>query len=1028
MYLNSSLGKIRLLSLIMTLSVTWSVGYIQAQIRPSVSGIHGETVGPVSVWNSPVIPETDPRFATRKVLPVTYKEFGKKLHTTALRDLVVDYKKDADFYSRDLSGDYKKNLEVYTRVYDFGDVVWPHWKFVYSENFKDIIDEIARRDLYIFDIWGYIPTADPANLAFGEFKAPIDKHQYMLDKLGPRFLSWSFGEQDGRFVGRYARRICPSPYTRKQAHEYFMAFTRRISNDMHNYLTALSGEPMLHYFADMDGFRMLGAETGQALPSVNMWYTFIRGAGKQYGMQWFGNPSIYNRWATKDYNSPEGRNTHRGTSLSLLKRLWYVETMYNCSLIGFCQGQLAQSVSHTIEIDDRKVEVRNLSSLGELNLEAIKWCKRHPERGVMYTPVALIWDFYTGWLPARSLYAAYPYLVWGNMPYEKGDHQIDMLFRSFFPGYEDCSYYYDEHGYLTATPCGDIFDVLLSNVPRFVLNRYNAALVIGPTKLKGDLLQTIKDFISRGGSVATTASQLTPESAQLFGVELTGKTFKESYSMFPNEIEGFNEPIFTRHDLKLLEGSRVLVTTGTGEPLVVKRKTEAGGELLLFAADYGLSDWITQPTRAGTNQPLVSPYLLPRHVRAILLPWLKRWNIIDVAGEPIQYITNVTKDPNRILLTLCNNEPEQWQGPVRFRHANIAAGTNWMTDEVIKPGESIWVDVGGHELVVLELKADRPVVKFKLPDTRDLLPREYRLNSAEVLERVKASAPETALSIDKPSPLTPAQSKEPPGALYVNEWLFEDKEPNEWVPKIKKMGLEGIEISATRLFSPDMPKLWAALSNVGLRVGAVNAAVDLTPYIVGGLSTKVERRRETSLAWLERILEIMAVAGIDRLVVYPGTLDEQEQSIQEYKNTMAQSLRKLGSKAEDLSIKVVVENVPLVCGSRDLLDFIVASDSPAVKLSFDTAHALIANEDLLETFTTLSKRGLDYVHLSNCRQLPTGLVLDQHLPLTEGEISLDIYHEIITLRIRAGKASCIHMVTPGDPIKTLCETLARIRK
>jgi hypothetical protein len=48
---------------------------------------------------------------------------------------------------------------------------------------------------------------------------------------------------------------------------------------------------------------LIGAETAQALPNNQVYYAFIRGAGKQYGVPWFGNASIFNRWGFKTYGS-----------------------------------------------------------------------------------------------------------------------------------------------------------------------------------------------------------------------------------------------------------------------------------------------------------------------------------------------------------------------------------------------------------------------------------------------------------------------------------------------------------------------------------------------------------------------------------------------------------------------------------------------------------------------------------------------------------------------------------------------------
>ena len=61
-------------------------------------------------------------------------------------------------------------------------------------------------------------------------------------------------------------------------------------------MTALSSLTLGHYFLQEGNHVLLGAETAQALPDSQLYYAFIRGAGKQYGVHWFGNASVFNRW------------------------------------------------------------------------------------------------------------------------------------------------------------------------------------------------------------------------------------------------------------------------------------------------------------------------------------------------------------------------------------------------------------------------------------------------------------------------------------------------------------------------------------------------------------------------------------------------------------------------------------------------------------------------------------------------------------------------------------------------------------
>ena len=62
---------------------------------------------------------------------------------------------------------------------------------------------------------------------------------------------------------------------------------------------------------------MVASETAQGLPNAQLFMAFNRGASKQYGVRWWSNVSVYNRFGYKSYpDLPRD-----GTSLSLMKRL-----------------------------------------------------------------------------------------------------------------------------------------------------------------------------------------------------------------------------------------------------------------------------------------------------------------------------------------------------------------------------------------------------------------------------------------------------------------------------------------------------------------------------------------------------------------------------------------------------------------------------------------------------------------------------------------------------------------------------------
>lgn len=218
-------------------------------------------------WVRPVNPEDYPGFADRPVKPVTRADLGNQFHTVALRHFQFDHPPDPPPHKYRVVA-LQETLDLWTKVYDFGRVVWPFWTFLFAENWREVIDELAARRLYLFDIWGYVPSGDQRQTSLAEFRVPDELHKYIVDKLGPLFLGYDSGEQDGRFIGGYAPMVCPAPATRRQGYEAFCQFFRHLNDDMQNYMVALNSLTFSHYFADMGNHRLLGAETAQALPSV----------------------------------------------------------------------------------------------------------------------------------------------------------------------------------------------------------------------------------------------------------------------------------------------------------------------------------------------------------------------------------------------------------------------------------------------------------------------------------------------------------------------------------------------------------------------------------------------------------------------------------------------------------------------------------------------------------------------------------------------------------------------------------------
>ena len=279
----------------------------------------------------------------------------------------------------------------------------------------------------------------------------------------------------GRPLHRRLRRPRAQHTNRREGWDDFVRWDEHVCGDSMNYMNATGSLNFSHYYGERN-CRLLGLETAQGLPSDTLMFAFLRGAGKQYGRLTYQATSIWNRFG---YNMYHGRKTGHGA---------------NGYGFGPEQGLLAEPAQAAVLLQlprraqhrrHRDLAVHGRSSCPKRRPgtqpagpaapgACASGSSKHPDRGVMYTPVAFMLDFYNGWNMPRHLYRGDKYKIWGKFPYEKGDYLIDDVFRMVWPGYEDCSYLRNERGFLTPTPYGDIFDVITNRCHPEVLKQYSA--------------------------------------------------------------------------------------------------------------------------------------------------------------------------------------------------------------------------------------------------------------------------------------------------------------------------------------------------------------------------------------------------------------------------------------------------------------------------------------------------------------------------------------------------------------------------
>ena len=374
-----------------------------------------------------------------------------------------------------------------------GTVCMPGIDLVWDPKLGPSLDEMKCRGYYLFDVGGYVPGTVP-----NQVRVPPETLRLLEEKLGDRFLGFDIGEQDGRYL--FTARAVQAPYATdrlgqcRQAYDYFC----KIGDELGNRLNALMVYWYWPYLLKEGSVVLAGAETQNKVTSSSIHYAFLRGAGKQYGVHWFGNAAMFNTWHHKAcQEQTENSGPTKGNSLSLLQRLMFNRYLYNSVILDF-EGALFEHAWWSANGDGP------LSPLGLIQQDAVKFVSAHPQPGVMHAPVALLLDHFAGWMPARTWTTAYQ--VWGYLPYDPGDYLTHTVLAMLYPGYEDCGWYHDERGTICNTPYGDMADVLHSDAAAWVLRQYGVIVAAGNLfTADAELRDKFDAYAFSGGTFIVTA-------------------------------------------------------------------------------------------------------------------------------------------------------------------------------------------------------------------------------------------------------------------------------------------------------------------------------------------------------------------------------------------------------------------------------------------------------------------------------------------------------------------------------------------
>jgi len=293
--------------------------------------------------------------------------------------------------------------------------------------------------------------------------------------------------------------------------------------------------------------------------------------------------------------------------------------MYNCVAVGFESSFLNKQ--------------EELSPIGMIQQSANKWVKKYGNPGNLYTPIAIMGDFFSGWSFPRHLYSGNIYRVWGNLPYEQGDYFKDGILNMLYPGYQDASYFHDETGFASPTPYGDAADCILSDCPLWLLQQY-PILVIGD-QLKGgnEIKDKLEKYIESGGHLIITSGSLKNIPNGLSGITAgqSVQKIEANASVSYNNVLLKESAPFELSDIRSPEWAKVIATCQS-KPLVIEL-TVGEGKITVLASPFGLSSDRLGIPKSQVDSPLKTPFPLLNHVKLVLGDLFHQSEIFEVADD-----------------------------------------------------------------------------------------------------------------------------------------------------------------------------------------------------------------------------------------------------------------------------------------------------------------------------------------------------------------------------------------------------------
>lgn len=301
------------------------------------------------------------------------------------------------------------------------------------------------------------------------------------------------------------------PVNRVDAYKQVKSYYMRRNADWDNRLESVTGHSHYEVYAAEWGTPTIGLEIGENIRFTQSKFAFARGASRQWGIPWSSqvSPWFHGSFTTAGPltgGSGTARGQDAGHSFSFFRRAWLHS--------WFAGAASLVPEASSVNLFKNGAPDWDLTPLGELAKESFRFMQTR-DRGVPYTPVAIILDRYAG-------YNGFQDKPWGIFDKTYGDQQTYDLFQhqlfpasgaSNSPGVAN-----PEAPYLVATPFGESFDVLLTTATSATLRTYPEIVLVGDISFDAGFVNELEAAINSGSRLLlsqTHASSLGSDLARL---------------------------------------------------------------------------------------------------------------------------------------------------------------------------------------------------------------------------------------------------------------------------------------------------------------------------------------------------------------------------------------------------------------------------------------------------------------------------------------------------------------------------------